>query len=208
MLGLETTATSGDVSIVSVVCLVMMGGCAFGIALGYPWKWMVAASVLYLFAVGYPGSATLLLAAAVTARSYAPHLVRWLESLDIGRVEPVRSETRFRKAKAGRASSGRGTHHGSHRRKRGEQHWTFEDFVAGDANRTTSPQKSNGPTPEKVLGLGTEFTMKDLDAARRKMAKKFHPDLHRCASAKTQNQMAEKMRRINAAYESLKSQVA
>ena len=206
MTGAAMTAAASDFSAVSVVFLVMMGGCAFGMALGYPPHWMVAAAVLFLFASGYVGMGIVVLVLAFTLRSYAPNLLQWLEGLNIG--ETV---SRSRPENAGyRRSSGAKSKAGNTRRRetREEARYNYDDMFGSRAQDSQAKSKSKGRTPEMVLGVRSGFTKKDLDAARRRLAKKFHPDLHRKASPKKQEHMAAKMRAVNDAYETLKVQLA
>lgn len=208
MTGAEITAAASEYSIVSLVFLVMMGGCAFGMALGYPWYWIVAASVLFLFSIGCPGSGMLLTALAVTVRRYAPRGLAWLEKLDIGRRSDRRADaysgdrsgSRYRDTASGFGGSA----------SKGDNRYSYDDLFGDRAQqeKPLAPEVRKGPTPESILGLGSAFSMKDLDKARRRLAKKFHPDLHRSASAKKQQYMAERMRAVNSAYEALKAQAA
>lgn len=198
MTGAEATTAASDYSAISLVCLVMMGGCAFGMAMGFPVHWVIAAVVLFLVASGYPGSAMAVLAVAVTTVHYAPRLYSWLMELDALRdTEEPDQRTRRRQQRKAYASGASQNNSGFN-----------EFFEQATRAKAPPPRQATRQSPEHILGLSGNFTEKDLNKARRKLAKKFHPDLHRRASAKVQKQMATKMRAINAAYETLKGQVA
>lgn len=197
MTGAEATAAASEFSMTTLVCLIMMAGCAFGMALGFPWHWIVGATVLFLLASGYPGTAVAVLGVSITVVFYAPRALVWLSSLDIGR----QANDHDARTQHQRRASGR-------RRKTRENSGHEEFFEQASGHTTSASSPSSGPSPENILGLAGTFTMKELDVARRKLAKKFHPDLHRTAPAGTQKKMAAKMRVINAAYETLKARTA
>ena len=55
----------------------------------------------------------------------------------------------------------------------------------------------------QVLGLSKQFSRKQLDAARRRLAKEFHPDKWLGASAAMRSAAEAAMKRVNAAYDEL-----
>jgi hypothetical protein len=66
----------------------------------------------------------------------------------------------------------------------------------------------DGLTPGEVLGLGVMFTRKELDLARRKLVKQFHPIKWHDAGrrVRTAREMARK--RVDAAYEALREEAS
>jgi len=201
-----TTEITTDPSAVSVVLLVMMAGCAFGIALGFPVNFLIAACALIGLATGYYLSVVSGLVLVTILKVWAPALLPVLGRINLDRFQ----KSRPRETK----------HAGTARQRTGPKQQSGDpgDFETFFGSGATGKNRQRRPSPppvkpatqsaEKILGLPSTFGRKELEAARRRMAKQFHPDLHRRASASTQKQMARRMREVNAAYETLKSQVA
>lgn len=62
--------------------------------------------------------------------------------------------------------------------------------------------------PRALFGLGTTFTRKELDRARRRLARAHHPDRWSSAPEPTRRAHEAAMKRINAAYEELAAEVS
>lgn len=60
---------------------------------------------------------------------------------------------------------------------------------------------------EQMFGLGSDFTRRQLDAARRKLVRKLHPDLWQHASPAVRRSQEEALKRVNAAYDQLRAAV-
>ena len=83
-----------------------------------------------------------------------------------------------------------------------------------DATRFTTPQTESqadeigpqldGLSPHQIFGLAPVFTRKSLDRARRRLAKKLHPDLWHNTKAEARSAREEALKRVNAAYDSLR----
>ena len=54
-----------------------------------------------------------------------------------------------------------------------------------------------------MFGLGSYYTRKELDKARRHLARALHPDLFQTASAGERAEREDQMKDVNAAYDSL-----
>jgi len=63
----------------------------------------------------------------------------------------------------------------------------------------------DGLSALEIFGLRAVFSMRELDNARRLLAVKFHPDKWHNASASQRKAADEAMKRINSAYEELKT---
>jgi hypothetical protein len=62
----------------------------------------------------------------------------------------------------------------------------------------------DGLSAKELFGLGYSFSLKELKAARRRLATKFHPDLWSSASILQRRAAEAAMQRVNAAYDELK----
>lgn len=73
------------------------------------------------------------------------------------------------------------------------------------ANRSRCNNSNlDGLSPHQVFGLPTQFSRSQLDAARRRMARQYHPDRWRHAGQAATTAADETMKRINAAYDQIK----
>ena len=75
------------------------------------------------------------------------------------------------------------------------------------------PEKVSAPnfdglTPRQVFGLGPNFTRRDLDRKRRRMAQDLHPDLWHSAGPHERKAREEALKRVNAAYDVLRPMAA
>ncbi len=66
----------------------------------------------------------------------------------------------------------------------------------------------DGLAPHEVFGLGPRFTLKQLNAARRRLATEYHPDRWQTAPASDACAAEEAMKRVNAAYDQIKGRTA
>ena len=64
---------------------------------------------------------------------------------------------------------------------------------------------SDGLAAREAFGLEPILTRKQQDAARRRLATRYDPDLWHAASASAARAAEEAMKRINAAYDELKT---
>jgi hypothetical protein len=98
-------------------------------------------------------------------------------------------------------------------------HWIVDDcgdrlealLNAGRGVDARSPKSKRGRLEDglaarEVFGLEPGFALKDLNAARRRMAALYHPDRLQTAPASATRAAEDAMKRINAAYDELKSQ--
>lgn len=79
--------------------------------------------------------------------------------------------------------------------------------IAPEEERIDVPS-FDGMTPHQVFGVGPSFTRRELDQARRKLVQELHPDRWHHASTKERKAREEALKRVNAAYDTLKRQVA
>jgi hypothetical protein len=86
------------------------------------------------------------------------------------------------------------------RREREEAERAAREKARGTTGRTDSFTDALG-----VLGLAYPFSREQLDAARRKLALKLHPDLAVSVTPRTRRSREEKLKRVNAAYDLLKT---
>lgn len=54
---------------------------------------------------------------------------------------------------------------------------------------------------EQTFGLGSDYTRRQLDAARRRLVRRLHPDLWQNASPAVRRSQEEALKRVNAAYD-------
>ena len=66
----------------------------------------------------------------------------------------------------------------------------------------------DGLAAREVFGLEAVFTLKQLSAARRRLAARYHPDRWQSEPASAAHAAEEAMKRINAAYDQLKAKAA
>ena len=75
-----------------------------------------------------------------------------------------------------------------------------------------APRESKGPldglTAQELLGLDYGFSLKELNAARRRLATKFHPDLWIKATALQRRAAEAAMQRVNIAFDELRPRAA
>jgi hypothetical protein len=62
----------------------------------------------------------------------------------------------------------------------------------------------DGLSPKELFGLGYGFSLRELKAARRRLATKFHPDLWSSATLLQRRAAEAAMQHVNAAYDELK----
>ena len=74
-------------------------------------------------------------------------------------------------------------------------------------SETTSGPNFDGMSAREVFGLGYSFTRRDLDMARRRLVKELHPDRWHSASLRERNAREEALKRVNAAYDTLRPSV-
>ena len=87
----------------------------------------------------------------------------------------------------------------------GSGYWAAED-VLGDSRRSaTSAGTADRVECLGVLGLGASATSDEVAVAYRRLAKLHHPDRWASADPAVQDEHAEAMMRINAAYHALRS---
>jgi hypothetical protein len=79
-----------------------------------------------------------------------------------------------------------------------------EPFSEGSASNVDL----DGLTPGEVLGLGVMFTRKELDLARRKLVKQFHPIKWYDAGLKVRAAREMARKRVDAAYEALREEAS
>ena len=60
-------------------------------------------------------------------------------------------------------------------------------------------------TPRQIFGLGPDFTRRQLDRARRRLVTQLHPDLAYGAQPAVRRAREEALKRVNAAYDQLRS---
>lgn len=70
-----------------------------------------------------------------------------------------------------------------------------------------TPEPVDNRTSEQILGLTSPYTKEELKMAFREKSKKVHPDNWNDMPAKLQKEMEEEQKRVNAAYDHLKSRV-
>ncbi|MEL7542237.1 MAG: J domain-containing protein [Pseudomonadota bacterium] len=193
----EPVASSGP----STLLLVIVFAAFIGLALGMSWKWVVGATALYAIGNGNIIPVLAVLIVITLLREHRVRIRRFLEEhARGGEVFEAEWGARFRAHKRAKHAGTRGRRWKSKRKSR------FDGgFRAGAETRngTASSTATSGPGPEQLLGVGAGFTRRDLDQARRRAAKTCHPDLHLQASPDVQAKMADRMRAINDAYESL-----
>lgn len=63
----------------------------------------------------------------------------------------------------------------------------------------------DGMTPLQIFGIGTHFTRGELNKARRELVRRLHPDRWHAASASERSLREEALKRVNAAYDALRS---
>lgn len=73
--------------------------------------------------------------------------------------------------------------------------------------RKRAPEPVDKRTSEQILGLTSPYTKEELKKAFREKSKKVHPDNWNGMPAKLQKEMEEEQKRVNAAYDHLKSRV-
>lgn len=64
----------------------------------------------------------------------------------------------------------------------------------------------DGMTPREVFGLGAHFTRSELDKARRHLVRELHPDRWHSATPEELKGREEALKRVNAAYDALRTQ--
>jgi hypothetical protein len=71
--------------------------------------------------------------------------------------------------------------------------------------RARKSARAVGITPREIFGLGPNFTRRELDQARRRLAKELHPDRWHGAEASTRRNAEEALKTVNAAYDALRA---
>jgi preprotein translocase subunit Sec63 len=65
----------------------------------------------------------------------------------------------------------------------------------------------DGMSIREVFGLSSSITRRDLDRARRRLVQELHPDRWQQASPSERRLREEALKRVNAAYDSLRREV-
>lgn len=65
--------------------------------------------------------------------------------------------------------------------------------------------RSDAITPREIFGLGPNFGRRELDQARRRLAKELHPDRWHVAEASARRNAEEALKTVNAAYDSIRA---
>jgi preprotein translocase subunit Sec63 len=68
------------------------------------------------------------------------------------------------------------------------------------------PAALDGLSAKELFGLDYSFSLRELQAARRRLAMKFHPDLWAKATLLQRRAAEAAMQRVNAAFDELKAQ--
>jgi hypothetical protein len=76
--------------------------------------------------------------------------------------------------------------------------------IAITSPKTKRTRLKDGLAAYQVFGLSPVFTLKELNAARRRMANQYHPDRWQNGPASAAKAAEEAMKRINVAYDKLK----
>lgn len=71
--------------------------------------------------------------------------------------------------------------------------------------RARKSPRADGITPREIFGLGPNFTRRELDQARRRLAKELHPDRWHGAEASARRNAEEALKKINAAYDAIRA---
>ncbi len=66
----------------------------------------------------------------------------------------------------------------------------------------------DGLSAREILGVGYTFTKRQLNAARRRLARELHPDFLQNASGAVRRAHEEALKRVNAAYDELVAEIA
>lgn len=89
----------------------------------------------------------------------------------------------------------------------GDRLW---DMLHGAKGLASAPKRSKSNAPRfgglsatQMFGLGSYYTRKELDKARRHLARALHPDLFHMASAEERAEREDQMKHVNAAYDLL-----
>jgi hypothetical protein len=70
------------------------------------------------------------------------------------------------------------------------------------------PPSFDGLSPLEIFGLGPAHTLRELDAARRRLVWDLHPDRHPKMQPSERHAREQALKRVNAAYDILRSRVA
>ncbi len=70
------------------------------------------------------------------------------------------------------------------------------------------PPSFDGLSPREIFGLGPAYTHRELDAARRRLVWDLHPDRHPRMQPSERLAREQALKRVNAAYDILRSRVA
>jgi hypothetical protein len=89
-----------------------------------------------------------------------------------------------------------------------EQHLNAANSAAPKEEASASGPLSDHLLLHQVFGLGPVFTRAELNRARRRLVKELHPDLCQDAKPSTRCAREDALKRINAAYDSLRSVAA
>lgn len=65
----------------------------------------------------------------------------------------------------------------------------------------------DGMTPREIFGLGQNFTLRELDRARRALVRELHPDRWQSVNSQELAAREEALKRVNAAYDVLRRQM-
>lgn len=85
------------------------------------------------------------------------------------------------------------------------QHALGSSYETGDLGRHSLPA-NHGLSPQEVFGLGPGFMRRELDGARRRLARELHPDRWQQASPRERHRREEALKRVNAAFGVLRRQ--
>ncbi|MEL6421894.1 MAG: hypothetical protein AAFQ42_05585, partial [Pseudomonadota bacterium] len=178
MFALQTSvasaAATNDPAIFAIALFVIAGGIAFGLLLGLPWIYVVAAAALFGIASGYVGTVVTFLVFVTLVRRNAVTIWAWLErhaegadgNGRAGRFaawgQRFRDRRRYGSRTRGEGRGKRSTRFG--RKAQGShQHGGHAGFGSGThsgdgAYSGAAPyQAATRPAPEAVLGLAPGF---------------------------------------------------
>ncbi|HRN87898.1 MAG TPA: J domain-containing protein [Hyphomicrobium sp.] len=82
------------------------------------------------------------------------------------------------------------------------------DVAAASETESVYGLDFDGMSARELFGLGYRFTRRELDSARRKLVKELHPDRWYSASPRERKSREEALKRVNAAYDSLRAEAA
>lgn len=67
------------------------------------------------------------------------------------------------------------------------------------------PPSFDGLSPREIFGLGAAFSLRELDVARRRLVWALHPDRHPRMQPRERHAREQALKRVNAAYDTLRS---